>query len=626
MTDREPADLDVVTTADSAHAADAIARWLRGHAFPIDATRGYHRVVMEEGSVAVIDVSQAEDVITDLARRDYTIDAMAAPILEDGGLGQVVDPFGGGADLEWRTVRMVDAANLRDDPLRLLRAVRLATELEMRVEPGTALTIRSLAPSLDGVAGERVRDELTRILATSRAYEGLRLADDLGLFDMLFPELIAARGVEQPSNHHYYDVFEHSIRAVAAIDEMLHDIPTKTEWPWLGAGFREVMAGFDLDAYMGERTGGQTRLTLTKLATLLHDVSKPETKRTEADGRIRFLGHPEQGAVKAKAICERLRFGNREAEFVSKLVEEHLRPTMLSQGDLPSRRALYRFFRDLGDAAPACLVLSLADAAAATGPRLQEQRWRGHVAYAYHVLHGGSELEAPQDSKRDRLLDGHALIEALGLEPGPEVGRILTALDEAQALGEITTRDEALELARSLRQTPPPAPSPSTERGDDASASPRISSMPVDRGDSHAPSGRWHTTPQQWSRLWGAARQMRHEPTGAEARLWDALRGHRLAGLGFRRQHAIGPFVVDFYCAEKKLVIEVDGPIHEDSKEEDAERQAFLEDHGHTVLRFKNDQVMQDLPAVLEEVMRMAGVAGQNNPSPPAGRGQGEGS
>src|SRR5688500_15783517 len=130
---RIPADLDVVTTGDPGHAADAIARWLGGHAFPLDADRGHHRVVMEDGRVSVIDVSQADDVQTDLARRDFTIDAMAAPILEDGGIGQVIDPFGGLADLDDRVVRMLNPANLKDDPLRLLRAVRIATEMDMRV-------------------------------------------------------------------------------------------------------------------------------------------------------------------------------------------------------------------------------------------------------------------------------------------------------------------------------------------------------------------------------------------------------------------------------------------------------------------------------------------------------------
>jgi tRNA nucleotidyltransferase/poly(A) polymerase len=405
---------------------------------------------MEEGMVSVIDVSSADDVRDDLARRDYTIDAMAAPILEDGSVGQIIDPFGGLADLEVGVIRMVDPANLSDDPLRLLRAARIATERELRVEDGTALTIRSLAPALDGVAGERKRDEITRIFASPRAYEGVRLMDSLGLLDVILPELAPARGVDQPPQHHYYDVFEHSVRAVAAADEMLHDIPTRTDREWMGPAFREGMAPFEIDAYMAEAIGGQTRLSLTKFATLLHDVAKPETKSVEADGRVRFLGHPEQGADKARAICNRLRFGSRETAFVCLLVEEHLRPTMLAEaGKLPSRRALYRFFRDLGDAAPACLVLSLADAAAATGPRLQPERWRGHVAYSAYVLAAEAQLNMPKE-KAERLISGRDLIEELGMAPGPELGRVLDVVDEAIAIGEISSREAALEMARGL--------------------------------------------------------------------------------------------------------------------------------------------------------------------------------
>ncbi|HEX5370395.1 MAG TPA: hypothetical protein VFY10_13350, partial [Dehalococcoidia bacterium] len=158
--------------------------------------------------------------------------------------------------------------------------------------------------------------------------------------------------------------------------------------------------------------------------------------------------HPDKGSDKALAICERLRFGSREGRFVAKLVEEHLRPTQLSQGGLPSRRALYRFFRDLGDAAPACLILSLADAAAATGPRLQEERWRGHVAYIAYVLQEGASQGEDAPQARHRLLDGSELISAFGLEPGPLIGRVLSVLDEAQAIGDVTTKEEALALAK----------------------------------------------------------------------------------------------------------------------------------------------------------------------------------
>ncbi len=190
---------------------------------------------------------------------------------------------------------------------------------------------------------------------------------------------------------------------------------------------------------------------LLKLAGLLHDVSKPETKAVQADGRIRFLGHPEQGAFKAQTICERLRFSNSEARFVSLLVEEHLRPTMLAQpGEPPSRRALYRFQRDLGEAMPACLILSLADAAAATGPRLQQERWQGHVAYCRYVLYEASRIDSPVQGQRKRLVDGNELMSELGMEPGPELGQVLSQLDEAQAVGEIETRAEAIEYARTL--------------------------------------------------------------------------------------------------------------------------------------------------------------------------------
>jgi poly(A) polymerase len=229
---------------------------------------------------------------------------------------------------------------------------------------------------------------------------------------------------------------------------MLDDQPTKSDRDWLGPTFREGLAAFAVGAYMAESIGSQTRRSLTKFATLLHDVSKPETKSTEADGRIRFLGHPEQGADKARAICNRLRFGSRETHFVCTLIEEHLRPTMLAGArQVPSRRALYRFFRDLGEAAPACLILSLADAAAATGPRLQPDRWRGHVAYAAFVLAAEAELNMPTE-KTERLITGRDLIDELGMEPGPGLGRVLNAVDEAIAVGEITTREGALEYAR----------------------------------------------------------------------------------------------------------------------------------------------------------------------------------
>jgi poly(A) polymerase len=194
------------------------------------------------------------------------------------------------------------------------------------------------------------------------------------------------------------------------------------------------------------------------LAGLLHDVAKPETKSVEADGRVRFLGHPEVGARKSEVICRRLRFGNRETRFVSQLVDDHLRPTQLSpqHGTPPSRHALYRFFRDLDDAAPACLFLYLADGAGAAGPRLTLERWQRMVAFVAFVLAEHDKLKQ-QVPPAKRLVRGNDLMEALGIDPGPRLGQLLHAVEEAAGSGEIETREQAIEFAKHF--SPSEAPS-----------------------------------------------------------------------------------------------------------------------------------------------------------------------
>jgi poly(A) polymerase len=610
LTGRTPRDLDIATHDDAREAADKLAAGLGGHAFPLDEARGVYRVALDSALADEVDFSHIDNLDADLRRRDFTIDALASEVRPDGSPGPLIDRCDGLRDLEAGTVRMVSAANLADDPLRLLRGVRIATELQFEVEPQTANAIRRLAPRLAEAAGERQRDELARILATPRAAEGLRLADHLGVLDVLLPELAPARGVEQPEQHHYYDVFDHSMQAVAALDEMLHEVATSADRPWLGPDFREVMAGIDLQAYLREKAGGQSRLILLKLATLLHDVSKPETKAVQADGRIRFLGHPELGATKARAICHRIRLGSRETRFVTLLIEEHLRPTQLAQrGELPSRRALYRFMRDLGEAAPACLILSLADAAAARGPRLQRERWRGHVAYCRYVLYEAGRIDFPEEGARKRLLTGDDLMSELGMESGPALGRVLGRLDEAQAIGEIETREAAMEYARRLT-TPPPAPSPPAERG---SAADQVR----DGG------GQWPASLEVWDQLKPRARELRREATPAERMLWERLRRNQL-GVQFRRQHVIGAFIVDFYCSSARLVLEVDGPVHESSRREDADRQEFLETQGLKVLRFTNELVLHDTEAVVARIRQEVALA-TGNPLSAGGEGAGGG-
>ena len=472
---RRPYDLDIAVAGRAREGAQMLASGIGGHDFPLDEDRGTFRVTLRENApLRTVDLATLRGgaIEADLGLRDFTANAMAAE-LTAAGIGPLMDPFRGLADVGKKTVRMVSEGALRDDPLRLLRAPRLAVELGFDIEPDTASAISALAPTVLASAAERRRDELTRILASATAARGIRLLDELRLLEVLIPEITRARGVSQPERYHHFDVFDHCIESLAVADWLLAETEPEGRMPRdMRSAFWAMLERHGLRQYLESATGGETRLVLTKLATLLHDVSKPETKGADETGRIRFLGHSERGAKVARQICRRFRLGSKETGFVSLLIAEHLRPAQLSQSGAPTERAIFRFFRDLGDAAPACLVLSLADAAAAAGPRLTLSRWRGHVAYISYVLDRAAFQAATLRQARGKrhFVSGDRLIQRLGVRPGPEVGRLLAAIDEAAATGELHTEEEAIELANGLRQSwRQDAPAPDTARADHSS-------------------------------------------------------------------------------------------------------------------------------------------------------------
>jgi putative nucleotidyltransferase with HDIG domain len=335
----------------------------------------------------------------------------------------------------------------------MLRAVRIAHEIGFALDARTADAIRARARSINGVSAERVRDELARMLALAHAHAAFRALDALGLLDAVLPELAAGRGVTQPDDFHVYDVFEHNMHALEAMDVML--LPSAPDasggaWGWEGLWETFDWCADRLRAYLDEPiTEGRSRSALLKLATLLHDIGKPRTRTVEASGRIRFFGHADAGSAMAGRILRRLRFSTRETQFVRLLVAEHLRPVQLApKGRAPTRRALHRFDRDLPPAGPAVLLLSLADGAASAGPRLTAEGWRGQVRYMNSLLVRSLEQEGIVSAPR--LLTGHDIMRELGETGGPRIGRLLEALREAQATGEVTDTEGALAFVKKL--------------------------------------------------------------------------------------------------------------------------------------------------------------------------------
>ena len=452
-------DIDLSFAGDPLEVGRELADAFGGHYFPLAEEQHVARVLLTERKVHIDLMPLSAEIEADLAERDFTIDAMAVPLAEAGsGRGTVIDPAGGLADLRGRVVRVVREDAFRQDALRPLRGARLAVELGFAVEAQTATLIAAYAPQLPTVSAERRRDELMRIMATPRAGEGLRLLDDLGLLERLVPEMDVARGVEQPKEH-YWDVFGHSLEAVGNLDILLgEEEPRDRHWRTLWrelwgqlAWWREARPYFR-EELLAERP----RSAVLKLAALLHDIAKPETKTFDDTGRMRFFGHADAGARQCGRILRRLRFSAREVALVQTMVKAHLRPVQMGQQGPPTRRALYRYFRDCGDAAIPTLFLSLADHLGTVGPRVSGPGWRQHVALVNYIL--TKRFQEEETISPPKLLGGDELMAELELSPGPMIGRLIETLREAQAAGEISTREEALALARTCLAGQPSPP------------------------------------------------------------------------------------------------------------------------------------------------------------------------
>lgn len=431
-----------------------LATHLGGTFIPLSPARGVARVVVPAAGQTplTVDISGYTGTIEeDLARRDFTINAFAAPLtqwISGPGPEHILDPFNGIEDLARKRVKAVSPQVFRDDPGRLLRAVRLASRLRFLLDPETAQLIRTDAPGIARVSPERLRDELLAILAGDGARGQLEVLDRLDLLCRIIPELASTKGVDQP-NAHYWDVWGHLLHTVEYAERITQghqNSPVYTVVPWTSESDEH---------FSQEVSDGHTRRTILKLAALFHDIAKPQTKAQDETGRTRFLGHSEMGAEMAAARLTQLRLSSRGIDMVAKMVEQHLRPGNMRQGvEWPTNRAIYRYFRDLGDVAVDTLYLAMADYLAAKGPELDSDDWNTHVRMIGHILHSGTQQSPPD--KPDRLVTGLDLMQELNLLPGPLIGDLLEKISESRAVGEITTREEALSLAtgilRSQRQ------------------------------------------------------------------------------------------------------------------------------------------------------------------------------
>jgi putative nucleotidyltransferase with HDIG domain len=445
-------DLDFAVAGSGLEVARRVADRLGAAFFPLDEARGTGRVVASvEDQRVLLDFARlrGDDLNADLAARDFTVNAIAVDLS-----GHLLDPMGGRADLAAKRLRACGPASFEDDPVRTLRVVRLAAQLGFHVERGTREAARRAVERLDSVSAERVRDEFMHMLAGRKVAGALRAMDWLGLLGRVVPETQLLKDVAQ-SAPHVYDVWQHTLAVVDHLEDVLrvldrvHDVDAASEYALGYCAARVGRYRMQIAAHLeAELSMGRTLRSLLFLAALMHDIAKPQTRSTEADGRVRFLGHEVTGRQVAEERARALRLSSEEVAHLGRMVAAHMRPVLLAQAGGVTRRAAYRFFRDTGPAGVDVCLLTLADLLGTRGVDLGREEWAARVDTVVALMEA-YYLRPELIVRPPALITGDDVI-GLGVPQGRRVGELLEAVREAQAAGEVTTRDEALSLVKRL--------------------------------------------------------------------------------------------------------------------------------------------------------------------------------
>jgi putative nucleotidyltransferase with HDIG domain len=452
-------DLDFALPANGISLARRVANALRADFMALDPDRDTGRVILTEsdGSRTFMDFATYRNGTTledDLRARDFTMNAIAFDLRSE----TLIDPLNGASDVRAKTIRACSNTSLIDDPVRILRAVRQAAAFGFKIDLETRKAMKQAASLLPNVSPERQRDELFKMLEGPKPDAAMRALKMLGVLPHLLPELPALKGVEQ-SHPHIHDVWEHTLSVLGHLEgiitalrvgysaDVTNDMLTGLLTLRLGR-YREQIAAHFAESLNTDRS---VRAALF-FAALYHDVEKPATRTVDESGRIRFFDHDVRGAEVAAGRGRAFNLSNDEIERIKKIILHHMRFHFFTdrlEGDKqePSRKAIYRYFRDAGEAGVDLVLLGLADLRGTRGNELTQETWTAALDIARILLENYWE-KREETVAPPRLLDGNELMRELNLSPGRIVGQLLEAIREGQATGKIETHEQALAFAR----------------------------------------------------------------------------------------------------------------------------------------------------------------------------------
>ncbi len=326
-------------------------------------------------------VSWGKTLDDDVKRRDFTVNALALKF--NGNKEEIIDLVQGRSDLDKKVIRAVGNPDERfkEDALRLMRAIRFACQLGFEIEEATFNSMKNDASLIEHVSNERIRDELLKILSTPKAYNGIILLDEIGILDIIFPELLKGKGVSQarPGRHHTTDVFTHNVLS-------MKETPSNDP--------------------------------LVKFAALLHDVGKPYVVSADNEGYVIFYNHEVVGSKIAKEIAERFRFSKKDKEKIYTLIRWH----MFTVDEHITDSAIRRFIRRVGlENVKDMIDLRIGDRLGGGTQTAESWRLKKFKERLEEQLH-------PPFSINDMAIDGNDIMQILNLSPGRKIGEILQAL------------------------------------------------------------------------------------------------------------------------------------------------------------------------------------------------------
>jgi tRNA nucleotidyltransferase/poly(A) polymerase len=392
----------------------------------LDAENKIYRLVLED-KINYLDISeiQGENIEEDLARRDFTINAIAINLSS----GDVIDPFNGQIDIKNKIIRHIKDTNFTDDPLRILRAFRFASITGFDITKETKYCIDKYKHLLLNPAKERINYELMKLFGGYNCSNVLLKMDEFGILEEIFPCINDMKKVP-PNTHHHLDLFNHVVETVRNIENL-----------YLNSN-ELVKNHLDKIDF-----GGFPRLSHLKIAGFLHDIGKYSTWTIEESGRHRFIKHDDVGAKMCVSLLRDMKFSKKQIEYISTMIKTHIYPSNVIDAPELNDKVMMRYLRKMEENVIDNIILAKADRLSAQGEAITEEIINKNLAGLDKLLN--FYLEKRETMKPlPKLVDGYEVMQILNIKQSPLLGEILNSLKEAQINGDINTREEALNFVK----------------------------------------------------------------------------------------------------------------------------------------------------------------------------------